>query len=50
MVDVSNHARAAGHGLETVVIHEHVRLHDEAENWPGRYVADAELAAAPEAT
>ena len=33
------------------LIHEHVRFRDEAvaENWPGRYDADAELAAALEA-
>ncbi len=37
--------------LGTVLIHEHVRFRDEAvaENWPGRYDADAELAAALEA-
>jgi phosphotriesterase-related protein len=34
--------------LGTVLIHEHVRFRDEAvaENWPSRYDADAELAAA----
>jgi phosphotriesterase-related protein len=37
--------------LGTVLIHEHVRFRDEAvaENWPGRYDADAEMAAALEA-
>jgi phosphotriesterase-related protein len=37
--------------LGTVLIHEHVRFRDEAvaENWPGRYDPDAELAAALEA-
>ena len=37
--------------LGTVLIHEHVRFRDEAvaENWPSRYDADAELAAALEA-
>jgi phosphotriesterase-related protein len=37
--------------LGTVLIHEHVRFRDEAvaANWPSRYDADAELAAALEA-
>ena len=37
--------------LGIVLIHEHVRFRDEAvaANWPGRYDADAELAAALEA-
>jgi len=37
--------------LGTVLIHEHVRFRDEAvaENWPGRYDEEAELAAALEA-
>ncbi len=37
--------------LGTVLIHEHVRFRDEAvaENWPGQYDADAEMAAALEA-
>ena len=37
--------------LGTTLIHEHVRFRDEAvaENWPGRYDGDAELAAALEA-
>jgi phosphotriesterase-related protein len=37
--------------LGTVLIHEHVRFRDEAvaENWPGRYDEDAEMAAALEA-
>jgi phosphotriesterase-related protein len=37
--------------LGTTLIHEHVRFRDEAvaENWPGRYDAGAEMAAALEA-
>jgi phosphotriesterase-related protein len=37
--------------LGTVLVHEHVRFRDEAvaDQWPGRYDADAELAAALEA-
>jgi len=37
--------------LGTTLIHEHVRFRDEAvaENWPGRYDAEAEMAAAVEA-
>jgi phosphotriesterase-related protein len=37
--------------LGTTLIHEHVRFRDEAvaENWPGRYDAEAEMAAALEA-
>jgi phosphotriesterase-related protein len=37
--------------LGTTLIHEHVRFRDEAvaENWPGRYDAEAEMAAAREA-
>jgi phosphotriesterase-related protein len=37
--------------LGTVLIHEHVRFRDEAvaENWPGRYDDDADMAAALEA-
>ena len=37
--------------LGPVLIHEHVRFRDEAvaANWPGRYDADAEMAAALEA-
>jgi phosphotriesterase-related protein len=37
--------------LGVVLIHEHLRFRDEAvaENWPGRYDADVELAAALEA-
>ncbi len=40
-----------GGDLGTVLIHEHVRFRDEAvaENWPGLYDGDAELAAALEA-
>src|SRR3954452_542783 len=37
--------------LGTVLVHEHVRFRDEAvaENWPGQYDGDAEMAAALEA-
>ena len=37
--------------LGPTLVHEHVRFRDEAvaENWPGRYDADAEMAAALEA-
>ncbi|MGI8580003.1 MAG: phosphotriesterase family protein [Solirubrobacteraceae bacterium] len=37
--------------LGTTLIHEHVRFRDEAvaENWPGRYDAEAEIVAAAEA-
>jgi phosphotriesterase-related protein len=37
--------------LGTTLVHEHVRFRDEAvaENWPGRYDDEAEMAAAVEA-
>jgi phosphotriesterase-related protein len=50
IVETVHGPRDAGE-LGLTLIHEHVRFRDEAvaENWPGRYDAEAELAAALEA-